>query len=241
MWKLKLLKRIPLASHLCSMIWTGLCMRFTVGIAAGCKQQKLGLLHWGIIRGSNVLWLMTGRSPLSCGSVSGRLHGSSPSGRWELSGAEGEDELSARWGQVTSAVGRSRERLYIHTHQLLIAAQSHRLRWKNGQLISSVWLSAAFFFWSVNASAASRALRSAWDGMISCRRRSAGFLRLPWVRYLTLLRGFVRLRATLDGLTGNCNASFFYKSIQSVTTVVFIYLHQCSTMVRETCAVTNSL
>lgn len=107
----------------------------------------------------------------------------------------GEDELSTRRGagNVSSRPERGKT---VHTHPSSVYRRvitpTHI---NNGQIISSVWLSAAFSFWSMNASAASRALRLAWNGMIwdfSCRRRSEGFLRLPWVRHLTLLRGFIK-------------------------------------------------
>ncbi len=112
----------------------------------------------------------------------------------------GEDELSARRGagNVSSRAGAGKDCTYTPTKCL-----SPLNRWytpththiNNGQLISSAWLSAAFYLRLMSASAASRALRLAWNGMIwdfSCRRRSEGFSRSPWVRHLQLLRAFIQ-------------------------------------------------
>lgn len=61
----------------------------------------------------------------------------------------------------------------------------------------------------------SRALRLAWNGMIwdfSCRRRSEGFLHLPWVRHLSVLRALV---------SGCGPPGMLYQPLHRV-----IYLHQ---------------
>lgn len=146
--------------------------------------------------------------PLRCVSVAGWLRGaSSSSGRWELSGTEGGDELSARArGQVTSALGRSRKRLRTHTYQVCLSALNHwytSTEMNNGQLISSVWLSADLLPIPARLGSIPRPpLGLKWDDMgFFMSTKIGGILafalgktsRAPsWVLF--------RLRATLDAL-----------------------------------------
>lgn len=159
----------------------------------------------------------------------------------------GEDELSARWGagNVSSRPERGKT---VHTHPSSVYRRGITLTHiNNGQLMGSVWLSAAFSSWSMNASAASRALRLAWNGMIwdfSCRQISGGFSRLPWVRYRTLPRWIYRGCEPLwRGWQQTAMHLLFYSPscLQSVVVTILFYFHQCCMVVNETCAVTNSL
>lgn len=159
----------------------------------------------------------------------------------------GEDELSARWGagNVSSRPERGKT---VHTHPSSVYRRGITpTHINNGQLMGSVWLSAAFSSWSMNASAASRALRLAWNGKIwdfSRRQRSGGFLRLPWVRYHTLPLWICRGCEPLwRGWQKTAMHPLVYSSscLQSVVAMILFYLHQCCMMLNETCAVTNSL
>lgn len=158
-------------------------------------------------------WLVGGGEGSGWGGVlpcpvqlcSGSVCRSSCSGRWEKMS-------SARaGGQVTSAVGRSRERLRLSfSYTPIKRASVSFTHWLGLKWVTKTSPSSSSS--PPSSSAAPRALRLAWNGMIwdyTCRRRSEEFLRLPLVRWLKLFLCFINAASWLLFQGEICIRTFF--------------------------------